>query len=76
VEGQVVGLPREYIPGQTPFVIEVYASPAQGQEDVMGPIHALPNWLLLLLTGPAAHYGMLLKHVKAINDWGVIGKVL
>jgi hypothetical protein len=30
VEGQVAGLPQEYIPGQTPFVTEVYASPVQG----------------------------------------------
>jgi hypothetical protein len=44
-EGQVAGLPQEYIPGQTPFVTEVYASLAQGQEDVMGPVHSLPGWL-------------------------------
>jgi hypothetical protein len=56
--------------------MEVYTSPAQGQEDVMGPIHILPNWLLSLLIGPAAHYGTLLKHVEAINDWGVVGEVL
>jgi hypothetical protein len=29
-EGQVAGLPREYIPGQTPFVTKVYTSPATG----------------------------------------------
>jgi hypothetical protein len=75
-EGQVAGLPQEYIPGQTPFVTEVYASPVQGQEDVMGPIHALSRWLWSLLTRLAAHYGMLLKHVKVTNDWGVVGKVL
>jgi hypothetical protein len=67
-EGQVAGLPWEYISGQTSFVTEVYASPAQGQEDVMEPVHTLPNWLLSLLIGLAAHYGTLLKHVKAIND--------
>jgi hypothetical protein len=67
-EGQVAGLPWEYTPGQTPFVTEVYASPAKGQEDIMGPVHTLPNWLLSLLIGPAAHYGMLLKHVKAVNN--------
>jgi hypothetical protein len=72
----VAGLPREYVPGQTPFVTEVYASPAQGQEDVMGPVHALPGWLWSLLTGPAAHYGTLLKHVKVTNNWGVVGEVL
>jgi hypothetical protein len=75
-EGQVAGLPQEYVPGQTPFVTEVYASPAQEQEDVIGPIHALPNWLLSLLIRPAAHYGTLLKHIEAINDWGVVSKVL
>jgi hypothetical protein len=75
-EGQVAGLPQEYIPGQTPFVIEVYASPAAGQEDAMGPVHAMPRWLWLLLTRPAAHYGMLLKHVEVTNDWGTVGEVL
>jgi hypothetical protein len=75
-EGQVAGLPREYVLRQTPFVTEVYASPAAGQEDVMGPIHTMPGWLWLLLTGPATHYGMLLKHVKVTNDWGVVGEVL
>jgi hypothetical protein len=75
-EGQVAGLPREYIPGQTPFVTKVYTSPAVGQEDVMGPVHSMPGWLWGLLTGPAAHYGTLLKHIKATNDWGVVGEVL
>jgi hypothetical protein len=75
-EGQVAGLPREYIPGQTLFVMEVYASLAAGQEDVLGPVHAMPGWLWSLLTGPAAHYGMLLKHVEVTNDWGVVGEVL
>jgi hypothetical protein len=75
-EGQVVGLPQEYVPGQTPFVTEVYASPAQGQEDIMGPVHALPSWLYSLLVEPTAHYGTLLKHVEAINDWGVVSEVL
>jgi hypothetical protein len=75
-KGQVAGLPQEYVLGQTPFVIEVYASPAQEQEDIMGPVHSLPGWLWSLLTGPAAHYGTLLKHVKVITDWGVVGEVL
>jgi hypothetical protein len=75
-EGQVTGLPREYVLGQTPFVTEVYASPAAGQEDILGPVHAMLGWLWSLLTGPAAHYGMLLKHVKVTNDWGMVGKVL
>jgi hypothetical protein len=75
-EGQVAGLPREYIPGQTPFVTEVYASLAGGQEDVLRPIHAMPGWLWSLLTGPAAQYGTLLKHVEVTNDWGVVGEVL
>jgi hypothetical protein len=75
-EGQVAGLPREYVLRQTPFVTEVYASLATGQEDVMGPVHAMPGWLWLLLTGPAAHYGTLLKHVEVTNDWGVVGEVL
>jgi hypothetical protein len=75
-EGQVAGLPQEYVPGQTPFVTEVYTSPAQGQEDIMGPVHALPRWLWSLLTGPAADYGTLLKHVKVINNWEVVGEVL
>jgi hypothetical protein len=75
-EGQVAGLPREYVPGQTPFVTEVYASPVASQEDVMGPVHAMPGWLWSLLTGPATHYGTLLKHVKVTNDWGVVGEVL
>jgi hypothetical protein len=70
-EGQVAGLPREYVPGQTPFVTEVYASLATGQEDVMGPVHTMPGWLWLLLTGPTTHYGTLLKHVEVTNDWGV-----
>jgi hypothetical protein len=43
VEGQVAGLPQEYVPGQTLFVTKVYTSLAQGQEDIMGPIHTLPN---------------------------------
>jgi hypothetical protein len=72
----VVGLPREYTPGQTPFVTKVYTSPAKGQEDTMGPIHSLPSWLLSLLTGPAAHYGTLFKHIEATNNWGVVGEVL
>jgi hypothetical protein len=55
--------------------MEVYASPAVGQ-DVMGPIHAMPGWLWSLLTGPAAHYGTLLKHVEVTNDWGVVREVL
>jgi hypothetical protein len=42
----------------------------------MGPVHTLPNWLLSLLIGPATHYGTLLKHVEAINNWGLVGKVL
>jgi hypothetical protein len=75
-EGQVAGLPREYVLGQTPFVTEVYASLAQGHEDVMGPVHSLPGWLWLLLTGPAAHYGMLLKHVEVTGNWGVVKEVL
>jgi hypothetical protein len=75
-EGQVAGLPQEYIPGQTPFVTEVYASPAVGQEDVMGPVHTMPGWLWSILTGPATLYGTLLKHVEVINDWGVVGEVL
>jgi hypothetical protein len=75
-EGQVAGLPREYIPGQTPFVTEVYASPVAGQEDVMGPVHAMPGWLWSLLMGPAAQYSTLLKHVEVTNDWGVVGEVL
>jgi hypothetical protein len=75
-EGQMAGLPREYISRQTPFVIEVYTFPAAGQEDVLGPIHAMPGWLWSLLTGPAAHYGTLLKHIKVTNDWGMVGEVL
>jgi hypothetical protein len=75
-EGQVAGLPREYVLGQTPFVTEVYASPAAGQEDVLGPVHAMLGWLWSLLMGPAAHYGTLLKHVEVTNDWGVVGEVL
>jgi hypothetical protein len=75
-KGQVAGLPREYVPGQTPFVTEVYASPAAGQEDVLGPVHAMPGWLWSLLTGPAAHYGTLLKHVEVTNNWGMVGEVL
>jgi hypothetical protein len=75
-EGQVAGLPREYVPGQTPFVTEVYTSPAAGQEDILGPVHAMPGWLWLLLTGPAAHYGTLLKHVEVTNDWGMVREVL
>jgi hypothetical protein len=75
-KGQVAGLPREYVSGQTPFVTEVYASLAVGQEDVMGPIHAMPGWLWSLLTGPTAHYGTLLKHVEVTNDWGVVREVL
>jgi hypothetical protein len=76
MEGQVAGLPREYVPGQTPFITKLYASPAMGQEDVMRPVHLLLRWLWGLLTGPAAHYGTLLKHVKAINNWGVVREVL
>jgi hypothetical protein len=76
VKGQMAGLPQEYVSGQTPFITEVYASPAQGQEDVIGPIHSLPGWLWSLLTRPAAHYGMLLKHIKVTNNWGVVGEVL
>jgi hypothetical protein len=75
-EGQVAGLPWEYVLGQTPFVTEVYASPAVGQKDVMGPIHAMPGWLWSILTGPAAHYGTLLKHVEVTNNWGVVREVL
>jgi hypothetical protein len=75
-EGQVAGLPREYVPGQTPFVTEVYASSAAGQEDVLGPVHAMPGWLWSLLTGPATHYGTLLKHVEVTNNWGMVGEVL
>jgi hypothetical protein len=75
-EGQVAGLPREYVPGQTPFVMEVYASPTIGQEDIMGPIHAMPGWLWLLLMGPATQYSMLLKHIEVTNDWGVVREVL
>jgi hypothetical protein len=76
-EGQVAGLPQEYVLGQTPFVTEVYASLAHKEgEDTMGPVHTLPNWLLSLLIGPAAHYSTLLKHVKAINNWGLVGEVL
>jgi hypothetical protein len=75
-EGQVAGLPREYVPGQTPFVMEVYASPVAGQEDVMRPIHAMLGWLRSLLTGPAAHYSTLLKHVEVTNNWGVVREVL
>jgi hypothetical protein len=44
-DGQVAGLPREYILGQTPFIMEVYASSVLGQEDVIGPVHAMPEWL-------------------------------
>jgi hypothetical protein len=75
-EGQVAGLLREYALGQTPFVTEVYTSLAAGQEDVMGPVHAMPGWLWSLLTGPTTHYGTLLKHVEVTNDWGVVGEVL
>jgi hypothetical protein len=75
-KGQVAGLPREYVPGQTPFVTEVYASPTAGQEDVLGPVHAMSGWLWSLLTGPATHYGTLLKHIEVTNDWGVVGEVL
>jgi hypothetical protein len=67
---------REYVLGQTPFVTEVYASPAVGQKDVMGPVHAMPGWLWSLLTGPATHYGTLLKHIEVTNDWGVVREVL
>jgi hypothetical protein len=73
-KGQVAGLPREYVLGQTPFVTEVYAS--AGQEDILGPVHAMPGWLWSLLMGPAAHYGMLLKHVEVTNDWGMVEEVL
>jgi hypothetical protein len=75
-EGQVAGLPREYTPGQTPFITEIYAAMAKGEEDNMGPVHSLPQWLLALLTGLATHYGMLLKHIEATNNWGVVGEVL
>jgi hypothetical protein len=75
-EGQVAGLPWEYVLGQTPFVTEVYTSPAMGQEDVLGPVHAMPGWLWSLLTEPTAHYSTLLKHVKVTNDWGMVGEVL
>jgi hypothetical protein len=75
-EGQVAGLPREYVSGQTPFVTEVYASPAAGQEDVLGLVHAMPGWLWSLLTGPIAHYGTLLKHIEVTNNWGMVGEVL
>jgi hypothetical protein len=69
-EGQVAGLPREYIPGQTPFVTEVYASLATGQEDVLGPVHAMPGWLWSLLTGPATHYSTLLSMLKSRTTGG------
>jgi hypothetical protein len=75
-KGQVARLPREYVPEQTPFVTEVYASLATGQEDIMGPIHTMPGWLWSLLTGPATHYGTLLKQVEVTNNWGVVGEVL
>jgi hypothetical protein len=75
-KGQVAGLPREYVLGQTPFVTEVYASLAAGQEDVMGPVHAMPGWLWSLLMGPTTHYSTLLKHIEVTNDWGVVGEVL
>jgi hypothetical protein len=75
-EGQVAGLPREYVLGQTPFVTEVYASLATGQKDVLGPVHAMLGWLWSLLTGPAAHYGTLLKHIEVTGDWGVVREVL
>jgi hypothetical protein len=77
-KGQVAGLPREYVLRQTPFVTEVhvYATLAQGQEEVMGPVHSLLGWLWLLLIGPAVHYGMLLKHIETTGDWGTVGEVL
>jgi hypothetical protein len=75
-EGQVAGLSWEYIPGQMPYVTKVYALPAQGQEDVMGLVHSMPRWLWVILTGPAAHYNMLLKHVEVTGDWGVVREVL
>jgi hypothetical protein len=59
-----------------PYITKVYASPVQGQEDIMGPVHAMPRWLWAILTGPAAHYGTLLKHVEVTSDWGVVSKVL
>jgi hypothetical protein len=67
-EGQVVGLPQEYTPRQTPFVTEIYVAPAKGDEDNLRPIHSLPYWLLGILTGPAAHYRMLLKHIEATSN--------
>jgi hypothetical protein len=75
-DGQVAGLPREYVLGQTPFVTEVYASPVSGQADVIGPIYAMPGWLWELLTGPAAQYSTLLKHIEVTNNWGVVREVL
>jgi hypothetical protein len=75
-EGQVAGLPQEYTPGQTPFITKVYTVPIKGQKDNMGPVHMLPYWLLAILTGPATHYGMLLKHIEVTNNWGVVGEVL
>jgi hypothetical protein len=72
----VAGLPQKYTSGQTLFVTEIYATLTKGQEDNMGPVHSLPHWLLAILTESAAHYGTLLKHIEATNNWGVVGEVL
>jgi hypothetical protein len=48
--------------------MEIYATLSKGEEDNMGPVHSLPHWLLAILTGPATHYGTLLKHVEATNN--------
>jgi hypothetical protein len=75
-EGQVTGLPWEYILGQTPFVTEIYATPADSDEDNLGLISVLKPWLLELLKGPAVHFRMLLKYVKTHERWGMVGEVL
>jgi hypothetical protein len=73
-EGQVVGLPWEYTLGQTLFVTKIYASPATNDEENLGPVSMLKPWLLDLLSGPAIHFGALLKHIKSKDNWGWLGK--
>jgi hypothetical protein len=75
-KGQVVGLPQEYTLGQTPFVMKIYVSLAEGNEDNLGPVNTLKPWLLDLLSGLAVHFGMLLKHVKTTSNWGMVREVL
>jgi hypothetical protein len=74
LDGRVVGLPKEHVPDEIPWVQQIYATPYDnGDNDYV--VLPTPHWLLELLKGPVVAYATLEKAVREDRDWGLYSDI-